>query len=246
MPLRLLLLHLLARCSGLPAPALLVLALSAGTASAQFQGVVQTRNTTVDDMGSSQTYVMTMWIRDGLLRVEIPASGGGPQSTVIYRRDREIVWILNEREKTFFEVLSRRDGEAQRPPSPAPADKPTLRRTGKTRRMLGHNAEQIIVKTLDAETEIWATRELASLASAIRKSVGERGMATGTEWEEELVKLGMFTLAATTRMGGKVYDASEVTRIEAREAPLNLFEVPQGFTRQGVNEMPDQPSTPPK
>jgi len=241
------LLHqLLTRCSCVLASVMLALASFPGTAAGQFQGVVQTRNTTVDDMGQSQTYMMTMRIRDGMLRVEIPASGGGPQSTIIYRRDREIVWILNEREKTFFEVLSRQTGESQRPPSPAPADKPTLRRTGKTRRMLGHSAEQIIVKTLDAETEIWATRELAPLADAIRKSVGNRGMATGAEWEEELAKLGMFTLAATTRMGGKVYDASEVTRIEESAVPLTLFDVPRGFTRQGVNDMIDRESGPPK
>ena len=102
------------------------------------------------------------------------------------------------------------------------------------------------MRTLDAETEIWATRELAPLASAIRKSVGERGVAAGAEWEEELAKLGMFTLAATTRMGGKVYDASEVTRIEARDAPLQLFEVPKDFSRQGVNEMIDRVPPPPK
>ena len=71
----------------------------------EFEGVVESRNTTVDELGKQQQFVMTIWVKKGMLKIHNTAVGSTPAYTVIYRSDRKTIWTLNDDEQTYFEVL---------------------------------------------------------------------------------------------------------------------------------------------
>lgn len=217
---------------------LLVLCLLAVTpALAQFEGVVESKNLTTDEMGTTLQYPMTMWVKEEMVKITIPAFGDNPGTTMIYRRDRKVMWTLLDSEKSYFEMLLNADRElgSEEPPENKP--RPALKRTKKTRTILGYPCDQFVVKEEDVETEFWGTKKLGPLASTINRVFAGSTEEGGKGWEDELTKMGYFPLVARTRLEGKIVESSEVTRIERRTLPADLFDVPPGYRKQGVKDV---------
>src|SRR5512141_59259 len=74
-------------------------------ANAQFEGVLESHNFTVDETDTPRNFSMTISLGKGKMRVETSAIGTTPASIMIYRPDRGVFWILNTEEKTYIEVL---------------------------------------------------------------------------------------------------------------------------------------------
>ncbi len=216
---------------------LILLGLSAflwsARAGAQFEGIVESRNSTVDELGKTQHFVMTMWIRSDRLKIHNTEMGSTPATTMIYRLDKHLMWILNDEEKSYFEVL--REGPQQAPPAAPEGEKVRVVRTGKTKKILGYPCERILILRGEESTEIWGTKKLESLAKAISNLVGSEGEPG---WSDELEKLGVFPLSAASKLGGAVVESQEVYKIESREIPDALFEIPPGYIKEKVKEMP--------
>jgi hypothetical protein len=207
------------------------LLMGAARASGQFEGIVQSTNYTVDDYGVGQRFDMTIWVRHDMIRVNIPSVGGIPGSIVIYRHDRKVSWVINEVEKTYFEVPLADQLMVQKQ-ADQNADKSTVDRTKKTRKLLGYQCEQIILKRGESETEIWGAKGLSDLTARMDSLLGdsgERGVGTETE---VMRQLQLFPLVSITRSNGKVVDSQEVTRIERRPLDLSLFVIPPEFKKQ--------------
>jgi hypothetical protein len=62
-----------------------------------------------------------------------------------------------------------------------------------------------------------------------------RQESTG-EWEDELTKLGVYPLSATTKVDGKIDESQEVIKIDKRSVQSDLFELPSGFRKESVQE----------
>lgn len=211
------------------------LLLAAERAHAQFEGIVESKNATIDETGVTQHFVMTMSIKKDRIRIETSPAGTTPGTVMIYRSDRKVVWMLNEEDKTYFEVLHETRVQGGQPPSmPDPGDKPVVRRTGKSRKILGYSSEQIIVKRYDQETELWATKGLGGLSATISQVLGQD--ESGSGWMDEVTALGLFPLIASTKIDGKVVESQEITRIEAKSLAEDLFELPSGFRKQAIGE----------
>jgi hypothetical protein len=101
-------------------------------ANAQFEGVVESKNLTVDETDTPRTFSMIIWLGKGKMRVETGAIGTTPASTMIYRPDRGVFWILNVEEKTYIEVLQ----------NPEPAA-PTSPRFGKRENRRGSSVTDV-------------------------------------------------------------------------------------------------------
>ncbi len=54
----------------------------------QFEGIVESKNMTVDETGRPQRYTITMWVKADRIRTVSSPSGSMPGSTMIYRKDR--------------------------------------------------------------------------------------------------------------------------------------------------------------
>jgi hypothetical protein len=207
----------------------------AAEASGQFEGVVQSRIFTLDDNGAGQNLDMTIWVRRDMIKARTSAAGVGVGSTVIYRRDRKMSWIINEAEKSYFEVslASGETGDAQRDQAP---DRPKVERTKLTNKVLGYPCEKILLRRGESETEIWATNALGDLAARLDSLLGYAEGGVGGGDNELLRQLHLYPLVSVTRYEGKVVDSQEVTKIERRPLGVDLFTIPAEYKKQSSLE----------
>lgn len=206
-------------------------------AGAQFEGIVETRNQTTDELGNLQQFTMTMWIKKDRIRVQNGGFGTTPATTMIYRNDRHIIWMLNEEDKTYFEIL-----QEEKPQGLGSAfeDKPTVRRTGRTKKVLGYSCEQVLLTQPDGETEIWGTKQLSDLEATTSRVLGQSG-AEGGGWMDEVARLGLYPLVSTTRIEGKIVESQQTTGIEVKNLDPGLFDLPPGYRKQAMGDMQQPP-----
>ncbi len=217
----------------------LLVALLCGVAraNAQFEGLVESRNYSLDDNGIGQHFDMTIWVRRDMIKVRIPTVGEIPGSTVIYRHDRKISWVFNDAEKTYFEVSLADQSKQRRDQDP---DKPRVERTKRTRKVLGYRCEQIILRRGESETEIWGAKGLGDLTGRLDSLLGN-GEGRSPETDTELLRqLKLFPLISITRYDGKVIDSQEVTKIERRPLSSDLFVIPPDYKKQAMMEPAEQ------
>jgi len=112
-----------------------------------------------------------------------------------------------------------------------------MKKTGKTKKILGYRCEQFLIGQGEAETEIWGTKDLRGLSAALARALGEERAGQGTAWNDELTKLGIFPLLANTRIEGKVVDSQEVLKIEKRSLGEDVFSLPGGYRKQSVGDI---------
>jgi len=198
----------------------------------QFEGIIQSRNHSVDYDGAGQEYEMTIWVKKALVRVTVPQIGSAPGSTVIYQTDNNVSWILNDKDRTFFEVslASRKDSRSTTPSESATAQKPVVNRTKETRKLLGFLCEKVLIRKGDVETEIWGARGLGDLTRVLNESLQPEDQ--GSDGDDVIAKMGLFPLLSVTRYEGRVLESQEVTKIERKPLAGDLFRIPEGYTKQ--------------
>jgi hypothetical protein len=207
----------------------------AGNASSvqkQFEGIIQSRNRSVDYGGETQEYEMTIWVKQAQVKVTVPQIGTAPGSTVIYRTDSRVSWILNDQDRTYFEIaVAPRQGSRPATPSePGSLEKPVITRTNKTRKILGYLCEQVMIQKGETETEIWGTKKLGDLTQMLNQSL--QAESAGDEEGDLIAKMALYPLQSVTRYEGRVLESQEVTKIERKSLPDDLFRIPAGYSRQ--------------
>jgi hypothetical protein len=209
---------------------LLILVCASGVA--QFEGMIKSRNRSVDYDGAAQEYEMTIWVKKSLVRITIPQIGEVPGSTAIYQTDNDISWILNDKDRTYFEVAlpSLRDPRQKGRFEPTSADKPTITRTHQTRKMLGYLCEKVLIRKGDTETEVWGARGLSDLARVLSESLQPAEQGSGED--DVVAKMGLFPLRSVTRYEGRELESQEVTKIERKRLANELFQIPKGYKKQ--------------
>ena len=210
----------------------------AAVAIAQFEGIVESKNLTTDETGDPKEFIMTMLIKKDMVKIHTTAMGATPAFTMIYRNDKQLVWMLNDDDKTFFEIPRESGVERVQPPSGGEdksVPKPT--KTGKSKKILGYSCSQFVFKRPGEETNIWATKDLGNLFNAISKALGEEPGESPYDWTSELTKMGYFPLISSTKIDGAVVESQEVTKIEKKMLSEELFALPSGYQRRGVDEM---------
>lgn len=215
---------------------IIVQVIVSAVATAQFEGIVESKNLTTDETGEPREFVMTMLVKKDMIKIQTSSVGSTPASTMIYRSDRHLVWMLNDDDKTFFEI--QQESSIERIQTPQQEDithKPI--RTGKVKKILGYSCSQIVFKRPGEETNIWATKDLGNLFHAISKALGEEPTETLNDWTNELTKMGFFPLVSSTKIDGVVVEAQEVTKIEKKVLSENLFDLPPGYRRQRLDEI---------
>jgi len=219
---------------------LLLLHAAAIPAYGQFEGVIETENITTDEVGEKVYFIMTMWVKDSLLKIQSVYRGDNPSSTMIYRNDLGVIWMVNEMNKSYFEI--RQEAEPQTVSLPFARDKADqfkVTKTGKKKKILGYSCEQVIVKRRGEMTEIWGTKGLAQVSRALAKTTGEEVSQTQDDWNSELRKMNIFPLYASTSLDNVMVELQEVKKLDVRSLPMEIFEIPQGYRKQKPDEMFD-------
>lgn len=203
-------------------------------ARAQFEGLVESQNITTDDEGKPLKFTITMWIKNDRMRVETGQIGTTPPSTMIYRADLKIVWMLNDEDHTYFEILQSPTSVAGDTDAKLTSNPSSLVRTKRKKNILGYPCELYIVRDGDQATELWGTRALPGLMMTTTRVLGEENEKDTPAWTEELRQLGVFTLSARTKISGKVVEAQDISKIEAQSVDEGKFELPQGYKKQVI------------
>jgi hypothetical protein len=187
----------------------------AAHAFSQFEGVIESKNLTTDETGAFRRFNMTMWIKKDMARIQTSGEGV-PVQTMIYRRDLQTVWVVQYEDKTYFQ-MSQDDEQAGPPPEESVSDRYSLRKTGKTKKILGYPCEQVLITRGDEKTEIYGTKKLAHVSRAISRALGEDNANAKSGWTNELATMGIFPLFSSTRIGKNTVESQEITRIDARK-----------------------------
>lgn len=205
------------------------------SAHAQFEGVVETRNLSVDELGVPQRFTITMWIKRDRIRVHTGAVGSTPSTTMIYRTDRKIIWMINEEDRTYFEIMrdpAQGGGKASRNVDRGVS--PDIKKTGKTKKILGYPCEQVVIRRESVETEIWGSTSLPVLTATTAKVLGPSDDDPNSDAIKELTSLGLYSLASTTKINGSIVETQETTRIDERPIDDKLFELPAGYRKVDI------------
>ncbi len=210
--------------------------LIAGRALAQFEGIVESRNITADEMGKPQEFIMTMFIKKDMVRIETKSSSM-PSSTMIYRTDMKKIFMLNNEEKTYFEIAQDEKAE-EFIGSGGTSAKYSVKKTGKTRMIAGYLCEQFIIKRENEETELWGTKKLDHLLKSISKALGQEHMSVAEGAGAEVMKMGIYPMHSVTKVDGHLIESQEITRVEAKRLEMKTFELPAGYKKQkGIDMM---------
>ena len=204
-----------------------------GTLHAQFEGVIESRNTTTDENNAPQQYEMTIWVKGPMARITTSATPSSPASTMIYRSDLRVIWMLNEESKSYFQVAMGKTGDE----APGKEEPANVRRTGKSKKILGYASDQYLITQGDMVTEIWGTKGLGDLSASLARALGEERAGQGEAWNDELTRLGVYPLVANSRIEGNVLEGQEVVKIDRRALPDDLFALPAGFKKQSVGDL---------
>ncbi len=205
-------------------------------AQTKFEGIVESQNMTTDETGEPQKYTMRLLVKDEMVRTEISSFGSNPASILIYRRDLGLVWVLNEKTKTFFEMRTNDQGQSRE--GGQTRGKPGIRKTGKMRKILGYQCDQLLLRNEDAQTEYWGTRSLTALATSIARAFGSDPTEPNGGMNDELASLGYFPMIVRTRWEGRLIETSEVTRIGRQALADSLFVLPPDFRKESAPGMP--------
>jgi hypothetical protein len=204
---------------------------------AQFEGIVKSKNSTIDETGRRQEYVMTMLIKTDMVRIQTISSGTMPSSTIIYRSDKHTVWVLNDNDKTYFEIPQSQETERHQSGGGGVDSKYSVRKSGKTKQILGYLCDQLLISGSTEKTEIWGTKKLGALFSAISKALGDEKSEPGTGWTDEIMKMGYFPLVSATKIENQLVESQEVTTLQHKKLSTETFDLPAGYRKQAIGEM---------
>jgi hypothetical protein len=219
---------------------LLLLVLGATSLRAQFEGSISMRVSTYYEAETTRVaYVMS--VKNDMLAVT--TSGGTTKDAAegghfIIRGDKRLMWIVNDAERKYVEFPLLDDTTAKKPAGTAksaPAE-PLLRKTGKSKTLLGYACDEYAGATSDETSVIWASPKLGKVYDGLFKSLnqmkpGEAAAETGGDWQAELVRLKLFPLSITTRRNGALYETQEVTAISSKPPSPGAFAPPAGFEK---------------
>lgn len=196
----------------------------------QFEGIIESTNVTTDQMGTPQQFVMTMWIKKDMVRIE--TSGlPSPGSIMIYRTDQKRIYMINPDEKSYFEI-SQEEKPQELYAQGSGGGKYSVKRTGKTKNIAGYPCEQFLIKRGEESTELWGTKRLPHVVTTLSQALGQGQAQAADGAVNEVMKLGIFPMLSATKIGGILIERQEVTKVEARSLDLSIFSIPSGYTKQ--------------
>ena len=210
---------------------------------AQFEGEMNLK-TTRTVRGTPMNALVNVLMKGEMLNLKVKdESEIGKDASIIYRGDKKSLWVVNDKEKNYFEIPMKDSDEEETPERTknphGKTDKVNVEKTGKTATILGYPCEEYIIQQGDEAKDLWATTKLGDVYEGFMKSFGQlarrRPGAMGNTLESEVMKLKIFPLKSTTTTKGVVTSTEEITKIEKRTLAASLFEAPPGYKKQSFD-----------
>jgi hypothetical protein len=212
----------------------------AAPAAAQFEGVFETKNITTNQTGSIEEFTMTMWIKPDRVKVSSGSADAAWGTTMIYRADRGVIWMLNGEERTYAEIEQQSEPEQHR--IEGGSGEFRIRKTGKKQKILGYPCEQVVITRSNEQTILWGSTRLKRLQETLASVLGTDRAATPAEWAAQVDRMGLFPLRSTTKISGRIVESQEVTRIQETELAADIFDLPAGYRKSDLDRLMDDAS----
>ncbi len=209
--------------------------LCCGNVLAQFEGIVESKNITVDETGTKVEYTMTLWVKPDMVKIMMKSKGESMGNTMIYRNDLARIWMINESDKSYFEINQKDQPVEQQ--AFGDDEKYELKRTGKKKIILNFPCEEIVLTRGEERTEIWATPKLKSLEETLVKAFGVESTQGVKGWDGELASLGLYPLSAKITSGGVLMELQEVKSVVQKKVAPTEFDIPTGYKKQNMQDM---------
>lgn len=199
--------------------------------SLQFEGIISLRISSPDIEGvEMETIVQRFYIKEPYMRLE--AEGGMSDIVVLIDNVKREMYVLdyalNRYTTDTFDEYTAEDeynGEMM---------EFDLKVTDEKKNILEYEAEllEFVARGDTRESfdliKVWATSQLGTLFRELL--VGMRGNeAIKSSWHAVLIDRKLFPLKTSTYFEDYILEETQVIKIELRELPDSLFEIPAGF-----------------
>lgn len=201
-----------------------------GAVSQDFEGKVDFK-VTAEEKDAPRDF--SYFVKGTNVRIEWqPTKKDQQPAPIIIDGGKKTMTIVMPAEKQYMQMPMQEAEEAAQ--EAAKQDKREFQKTGRTETILGYPSQQWISKDENGETEIWATDKLGYF-SGFRSSKQK----AHSEWQKQLMKAGFFPLKVHERTAaGKEKSSWEVTKIEKKSLPKDLFQPPADYTKLEMPQMP--------
>lgn len=217
--------------------ALLLIALGAVAQEVEtkksFQGTVE-----VQFRNSDRVQILTYSVKNGKIRVEERDREDNSPIILVDHGMKRTYIILPAREE-YIEVSNEQESSALKQ-SKVKAD---IQKTDATDEILNYPCDQFVVKLVDKEIEVWATKDLGTPGTFLN-SVTTQSLDSAP-WQRDVLGMGYFPLRVTERdSAGNELTQSEAVSVQKKALAESLFRVPPAYEKVGPDAL--QPKQAPK
>jgi len=205
----------------------------------QFEGEIAMKvSSSMGETKRDQTIVLL--IKKDKIAINVKGEGGMAQGRVVFREDKEMMWVIDDKNKTVMEIPTKQlEDMGGKAAEGAEREKVNFRKLGKTETILGYHCEGWMVEKEHETKEVYGTSKLGDIYDGFLKSLkrlkGGRMESMMNDFEVEMMKQKIFPLKSITTRDGNVTSTEEVTKIEKRSLPASTFEVPAGYKKQTMD-----------
>jgi hypothetical protein len=180
-----------------------------------FEGVLE-----VQVQNTERVQLYTFSVKNGRIRVE-PAEVSDALQVIIVDHPAKKSYVLLPAREQYLEIKY-----------PADVDRGQngLQKSDQTDEIQGYACDQFLLKSDQAEIEVWATKELGT-AGTMFTTVAVQALET-PPWQAELFGMGYFPMKVIIR-DPSGYDAGkfEVNSVQKKNLGDFLFRIPRGYEK---------------
>jgi hypothetical protein len=213
------------------------LLITAGTAVAQdletrksFEGVLE-----VQVQNTERVQLYTFSLKNGRIRVE-PSDVSDAAQVILIDHAAKRTYVLLPASEQYIEITNA--GEVAR-------GQTGLQKSELTDELQGYTCDQFLIKSSQADIEIWATKELGA-SGTLLTSVNAQSLDVPA-WQTELFSMGYFPMKVIMR-DASGYDAGkfEVNTVQKKSLGDHLFRIPMGYEKVEKDVLEQKQAAPKK
>jgi hypothetical protein len=180
-----------------------------------FEGVLE-----VQVQNTERVQLYTFSLKNGRIRVE-PAEVADAAQVILIDHPAKKTYVLLPAREQYIEIANANE---------VGREQSALQRTELTDEIQGYTCDQFMLKSSEAEVEIWATKEFGT-AGTLLTTVNAQSL-DAPAWQNELFGMGYFPMKVVMR-DASGYDAGkfEVNTVQKKALGEFLFRVPKGYDK---------------
>ncbi len=192
-----------------------------------FEGVLE-----VQVQNTERVQLYTFSVKNGKIRVEPSDVSDAAQVILVDHAAKKSYVLLPAREQ-YIEIADAAEAGHQQA---------GIQKTELTDKIQGFTCSQFILKSNQAEIEVWATKELGTAGTMLTNLTAQSPDTPA--WQTELFSMGYFPMKVLLR-DASGYDAGkfEVNTVQKKALGDYLFRIPMGYEKVDKSALqPDQPT----